>query len=125
MFNQLACTRRDDDTLVALALVSSVSLHRLTSAPLRLDLLAKVDLKYPLGLLFFGNVLLVAHLNNSAEKYVIVSLRASGNALTERRVLLNINATVDMYVSVWALACERLVHWDSESRNRLLVYAFA
>ena len=125
-FYRLACTRREGDTLVALANTSSVQLHRLTSAPLRLDMLSKVDLEYPSpsGLLFFGGVLLVAHWNNSNE-YAIVSLRVSGN-LTEPRVLFNTRAYEGEYLAaVWALACERLVYWDFRSLgHRLLVYAF-
>ena len=117
----LACTRRDGETLVAFAHSSSVSLHRLASVPLRLEWLAEVDLYEPFGLLFSGDVLLVSHTTTNTSEYAIVSLRASGNALTERRVLLDTN---DVEVDAWTLACERLVQWDFIS-NGLLVYAFA
>ena len=87
----LACACSDDETLVAFAKADSVSLHRLTSGPLRLEPLAtSVNLKYPDRLLFCGELLLVADRNRATTgSHAIVSFRATGNALTERRVLLD------------------------------------
>ena len=116
---QLTCTRRDGDTLVAFFRdTSSVYLQRLASLPLRLEPLASVDVTDPWRLLFRGDLLLLAEYYRATELTDIVSLRVSGNALTERRVLLN-----DVCVGLWALAGDRLVLFDWKS-NDLLVYDF-
>ena len=111
---RVACIRRDGDTLVAFSNDTSVSLLRLTSLPLRLVPLASFDLTDPRLLLFREDLLLVADWNKA-----IVSFRASDNALTERRVLLDAQAGVNVHA--WALAGDRLVLWDLWD---LLVYAF-
>ena len=119
----LVCTRRVNDTLVAFSHErTSVSLHRLASLPLRLEPLSRVDLTDPHPfLLFRGDLLLVVDFNSHTDLTDIVSLRVSGNALTERRVLLDAQAGV--HVAFWALAGDRLVLWDGKSKD-LLVYAF-
>ena len=114
-FYKVACTRRDNVTLVALSHDTSVSLLRLTSLPLRLVPLASVSLTVHRRLLFRGDLLLVDDWNR------IVSFRASDNALTERQVLLDAQAGVR--VDSWALASDRLVLWNWKSEE-LLVYAF-
>ena len=113
----LACTRRDNDTLVAFAHYDSVSLQRLTSPLLRLEQIASVKLTEPRHLVFVGDQLLVADLNDDTGKHAIVSLRATGNALSERRVLLNAQRSV--YVSCWTLAGDKLVivEWDSTNQK--------
>ena len=120
-FYDVACTRRGDDTLVAFANShrSRVALKRLVSQQrLRLKRLAKVDITEPLWLLFRGDLLLVADWNSTTKTHTIVSFRASGNALTERRVLLE-----DRFHEFrWALAGERHV---IASLNELLVYEFS
>ena len=116
----VACTRLDGVTLVAFSHVTSVTLHRLTSLPRRLQPLASVGLIDPYRLLFRGDLLLVDDWNRANR---IVSFRASDNALTERRVLLEAQAGVSVLVHAWALAGDRLVLWNWES-GELRVYAF-
>ena len=119
--NGVVCTRRDGVTLVALSHDSSVSLLRLTSLPLRLVPLASVSLTGPERLLFREDLLLVADWNRATLSNAIVSFRVSGNALTERQVLLDAQAGVR--VDSWPLASDRLVLWNWKSEE-LLVYAF-
>ena len=107
-YDRLACTRRDGDTLVAFSHESSVSLHRLAS--LQLEQIATSDELKPHLLLFRGDLLLVADWNPAINKHAIVSFRATGNALTERRVLLDAQHSV--YVDAWALAGDRLFLWN-------------
>ena len=121
-FRKVACARRDGDTLVAFSHSSSVSLQRLASLPLRLERLASVDFTDPHRLLFRGDLLFVTDWNSTSDTHVIVSLRASGNAFTERRVLLDAQPGVGL--GPWALSGDRLVLWDSNSED-LLVYTFA
>ena len=118
---EVACTRRDGVTLVAFSHNTSVSLLRLTSLPLRLVPLASVSLTAPYRLLFREDLLLVADWNKATRKGAIVSFRVSSNALTERRVLIDAQAGIS--VMAWALAGDRLVFWNWESKE-LLVYAF-
>ena len=118
----VACTRRDNDTLVAFSHASSVSLQRLASLPLRLEPLASVDFTAPRRLLFRGDLLLVADWNDTAGKHAIVSFRATDNALTERRVLLDAQRSVN--VRAWTLAGDQLVLTDWMSDD-LHVYDFA
>ena len=127
-FRGLACTRRDNDTLVAIINGASMSLLLLApSLPLRLEPLASVNYlnsrTYPSSLLFRGDLLLVAEWNAITETHDIVSLRASGNeSLTERRLLLEEGKSVG--VRDWTLAGDRLVviewQWDLEWDNLLL-----
>ena len=95
-------------------------LLRLTSLPLRLVPLASVSLTTPHELLFREDLLLVADWNRATHTEEIVSFCASDNALTERRMLLDAQAGVD----VWALASDRLVLWNGEPVEQLLVYVF-
>ena len=120
-FNWFTCTRRDGVPLIAFSHNTSVSLLRLTSLPLHLEPLATVSLNEPRRLLFREDLLLVADWNRATDTGAIVSFRASDNALTERRVLLDALAGVG--VGAWALASDRLVLWNKESEE-LLVYAF-
>ena len=117
----VACTRRDGVTLVAFAHGTSVSLLQLTSLPLRLEPLASVSLTVAHRLLFREDLLLVVDWNRATRTDAIVSFRASYNALTERRVILDTQAGVDL--NAWALASERLVLWNKEQKE-LLVYVF-
>ena len=121
LFHRITCTRRDGVTLVAFTHDSSVFLLRLTLLPLRLVPLANVSLTDSHGLLFREDLLLVADWNRATLTSAIVSIRASDNALTERRVLLDAQAGVR--VEAWALASDRLVLWNGEPEE-LLVYAF-
>ena len=120
-WSNVACTRRDGVTLVAIQNSTSVLLLRLTSLPLHLVPLASVSLSYPIRFLFREDLLLVVDLNFVTLTEEIVSFRASDNALTERRVLLDAQARVIVYA--WALAGDRLVLWDNNSKD-LRVYAF-
>ena len=124
-FRRFACIRRGNDTLIAFAQKSSVSLQRLTSLPLfRIEQVANVFVTNPCHLLFRGDLLLVVDcrwINGQDAVDIMLSFRASGNALTERRVLLDAQAGVS--VGAVALAGDRLVISDSNSGN-LLVYAF-
>ena len=117
----LACTRRDNDTLIATDGGGSVSLQRLATGPLRLEHIAtSQDVAYIFKLLFRGELLLVADwkYENNTHKRIIQSFRATPNALTERRVLLhNVSFFLD-----WTLAGDRLVLADTDSN--LLVYDF-
>ena len=116
----LACSGRGGDTLVALSYRSSVSLQRLASLPLRLEQLASAYFTHPQDLLFRGDLLLVAPWNSITRTDVIASLRVSGNAFTEQRVLLDAQAGVIYFQ--WAIAGDRLVlsNWNDD----LLVYNF-
>ena len=96
----LACTRRGNDTLVAIAHGSSVSLQRLVS--LRLEQIASVNLIDPYWLIFRGELLLVADMDVNIEKHAIISFRAMGNGLTEQQVLLEARSSV--CVREWSLA---------------------
>ena len=118
----VACTRRDGVTLVAFSHNTSVSLLRLTSLPLRLVPLASVSLTEPTRLLFREDLLLVTDWNRANRTDAIVSFRVSGNVLSERRVLLDAQAGLDVNYG-WDLASDRLVLWDWNS-NELRVYAF-
>ena len=120
-FYGLACTRRENDTLVAFGHGSSVSLQRLASSPQRLEPLASVNLAAPWRVLFLEELLLVADWNTSTQEYSIVLFRALGDALTERRVLLK--ALQSVYIFAWTLARDRLVLADLNSGD-LLVYDF-
>ena len=121
-FNEVACSGRDGDTLVALSHERSLTLQRLTGFPLRLEPLAKVELTAPILVQFYGDILIVADFNVATQKHDICSFRWSGNALNERKVLLEAQHSVS--VSTWALVGERLaiVDWDSMD---LLVYDLA
>ena len=125
--NGVACTRRGNDTLVAFAHNSSVSLQRLASRPLRLEPLASVNLTAPWRLLFRGDLLLAADWNRDNVTQAIVSFRATDNALTERRVLRDAQNSV--HVIGWTLAGEKLVvsQWNrtEETSGDLIVYDFA
>ena len=110
----LACIPRDNFTLVAVSHSQSVSLHR----P---EQLARVVLTNPRELVFYKELLLVAHWNSTNGSDAVVSLRASGGALTEKRELLA--AGVNVCVGAWALAGDQLVLWNTSSQD-LLVYAF-
>ena len=120
-FYGVTCTRRDGVTLVAFSHDTSVTLLRLTSLPLRLVPLASVSLTAPGRLRFRGDLLLVADWNDATGSHAIVSFRASDNALTERRVLLDAQAGVR--VGAWALASDRLVLWNWKTEE-LLVYDY-
>ena len=117
----VACTSRGSNTLVAFSHDTSVFLQRLASFPLRLEPLAIVNLTAPRLLLFRGDLLIVADWNRANRTNAIVSFRMSGNALTERRVILDSQAGVCM--GAWALANDRLVLMNWELLE-LLVYAF-
>lgn len=129
---RLACTRRGNDTLVAFTHESSVSLQRvrLASLPLNLehigmigDVFTGADL-----LLFREDLLLVADRDHKVRKHAIVSLRATSNALTVRRVLLDAESSV--HVLDWTLAGGRLVlserkeEFQTTLPGDLLVYDF-
>ena len=125
--NGLACTRRDNDTLVAFSHEKSVSLQRLASLAPRLEQIASFNRTDPTRLLFRGEFLLVAERDLAAKNYSIVSFRATGNALTESRMLLDARGSV--YVGAWAFAGDRLVvsEWNMAdwTTGDLLVYHFA
>ena len=61
VFNTFACTNRVGDTLVALSHASLVSVQPLASLSQSHDILASVDFTNPDGLLFRGDLMLVAH----------------------------------------------------------------
>ena len=114
---RLACTRRDNDTLVAIAHTNWGSLQRLVTGPLRLEHIAtSLDIRahwldknhgVRLPMLFRGELLVVADYEGRA----IVSFRATNNALTERQVLFNHSSVVrDL-----TLAGDRLVLADTDS----------
>ena len=96
---------------------------RLISFPLSLEPLESVDLAdaYNSRLLFHRDLLLVADWNSINETHSIVSLGTSDNGLTERRVLLDAQHSVQ--VDAWALANDQLLLWDSKSGD-LLEYGF-
>ena len=119
--DDLACTRRDGVTLVAVSYDNSVSLLRLTSLPLRLEPLASVNLTKPYRLLFRGDLLLVNSWNHTTRSNACGAFRVSGNELTEWRVLLVYEVGVSVHY--WALAGDRLVFWNDKSEE-LCVYAF-
>ena len=125
----LACTRRENDTLVAFAHDSSVSLQRLASIPLRLKPLARLtSLTAPWRLLFREELLLVADMDWTTNTHAIVSVRTTGNALTELRVLLDAQKSV--YVFDLTLAGDRLVLAEKNletfeyKAGNLFVYVF-
>ena len=121
----LACTRIGDDTYVALSLpeASLVTLHRLVwPSPTPSHSLANFTLTTPTGLLFRRDLLLVSDSNSTTRSHGIVSVRTSGGALSEKRVLLT--AADHIAVLAWTLAGDRLVLWDLNSGD-LLIYAFA
>ena len=122
VFNGFACTRRGNDTLVAFAHDSSVSLWRLAALPLRLEPLASVNITDPWQLLFRGDLLLVDDWSSATRTNDIVSFRVAENALSERRVLLN-SQEAGFDFGRWALLGERIVlsAWNDA---RLLVYDF-
>ena len=117
-FWRLACTRRNVDTLIAFSHETSVSLLRLTSQRLRLEPLASLSLTAPRRLLFREDRLLVADWKSATNTHAIVSFRATDNALTERRVLLDAQAGVD--VNVLALAGDRLILFNSRLEEILV-----
>ena len=124
----LACTRQADDILVAVGHSFSVSLQRLTSNPLGIEPILNATSKHQSTwtqqLLFRGELLLAAHYVDL--KYVIVSFRATLNALTARRVLFN--AGDNGYHLDWTIAGDQLVtayfNYFTASFNSLLVYDF-
>ena len=124
-----ACTRRGNDTLVALPQWPSVSLQQLATHPLQhLKQLATSDvLTSPQFVLFRGELLLVADWNFDTKTHAIVSLHQMGNALAEQRVLLEAKRSVN--VNFWTLSGDRLVvsEWNEMARKSgdLYVYDFA
>ena len=118
-FNTFACTNRDGDTLVALSHETWVSVQPLASLPQSHVPLASVDFTDSDGLLFRGDLMLVADWNSDTDTHAIVSLRASGNALKEWQVLLD--AETSVWVWAWALAGDKLVLYDHVSGD-LLIY---
>ena len=115
-FFGLACICRDGETLVAFSHRNSTFLH------LSLKPLAHVELTDTYQIIFRREHLLVADWNSVIKSHAIVSFRASGGALSEKKELLAANDSV--LVFVWALTGDRLVLWDSISGD-LLVYTFA
>ena len=129
-FYGFSCTRRDNDTYIALTHASSVSLHRLVSSqPLQLVELANFTLFEPKRslphkdlMLFLGARLLVANYNENTQTHAIVTLRASENALTDKRIVnLDSGNDAGVQVNAWTLAGDRLVLWGSNSKS-LYVY---
>ena len=120
-FRWVACTRRGNDTLVAFAHESSVSLQRLAALPLRLERLANVNVNVTNPKpFFFRDLLLVVEYSVFSKTYAIESFRVTDNALIERRVLLDAQAAVG--IRGWALAGEQLVIMTP---NEFLVYEFS
>ena len=119
---ELACIRRDGNTLVAFSHTKSTSLHRLTPLQMSLKPLDSVELTDPYKIVFYGEQLLVAHWNTQTKSHAIVSFRESGGALSEKKEMLAANDSV--LVGDWALAGDRLVLWNYISGD-LHVYAFA
>ena len=68
---------------------------------------------------------MVADWNKHTDSPAIVSFRASGSALSEKRVLLPAAAITEggIEVAAWAIDGDRLVLWDKVSGD-LLLYAF-
>ena len=122
----LACKSIGDDTYVALSLYYSslVTLHRLVWPSLTLDPIAKITFNKPMWLLFLKDMLLLSSWNSTTKSDAIVSIRASGGARSEKRVLLTAAAEPRIDVAAWALAGDRLVLSDDKTRD-LLIYAFA
>ena len=124
---RIACTRIINDTYVALTRhnKTQVTMNRLvwplTPSYEDLDVITG---KYSRRLLFRGDLLLVADWNSTTNSHAIVSLRSSGGALSEKRVLFDATLEDRIEVCAWALAGDRLVLWDYFSRD-LLIYAFA
>ena len=117
----LACTRREDDMLIAFSHPRTVVLQRLVPLPLHLELLAtRDDITDPGRLLFRGDMLLIAD-TPFARPLAIISLRVSGNALTDRRILLEDENSI--FLGDWALAGDQLLLSDFISKD-LLVYDF-
>ena len=122
--NGLACTRRENDTLVALSNRTSVSLQRLPSESdtLRLEPVdTSVGINAPHHLIFCGELLLVADWKTSNERHAIFSLRATNDGLTQWQVLFDAHNSVDF--SDWAIADNRLVLFDRDC-GCLRVYFF-
>ena len=117
----LACTRRDNDTLVAYSHGTSVYLQRLDSLPLRVLPLANVNLTYPSELLFRGELLLVEDWKQAVKKDDIYLFRVTRNALIEGRVLLDTQSPVSVAVYDWTFAGDRLVvaEWKEVNRGAL------
>ena len=111
----LACTRRGNNTYVAFAHVSLVSLYLLESQSLLFKPLASFTLEKPHLLLFCGDLLLVADWNETTKTPAIVSLRAFGKGLN---VLLDADAGIE--VGAWAIAGDRLVLWNQKSKHLLV-----
>ena len=109
-FQGIACTFLDEDTLVAFSQETSVSLQRLES--MRLETVYQIGLNDTRRLLFFGDLLIVADKTGA-----IMSVRASDKTLTEKRVLLDAQASVSE--CAWTLAGDRLVLSDSNLNTRM------
>ena len=117
----LACTRRGNDTLVAFAHASSVSLQRLTRG--------NSESNNPPQILFRDGLLLVADWNSATRTQAIVSFSATGNRAHWRRVLLDNQLSSNAVVGQWALAGDRLIvsewKWSYNwAQGDLLVYKF-
>ena len=122
LYAKLTCTGYGNVTLVAFAHYASVSLQWLphASVPLRFEPIANVAFSSPSSLR--EDLLLVAYMNMTSQSHAVVSLRLSGSALTDRRVLLDVPA--DVLACAWALSGDRLVLWDVKPWH-LRVYTFA
>ena len=83
---------------------------------------SEVDFTVPHQLLFCGKLLLVADWTDATRSHAIVSFRASGDALTERRVLLDAQHNVAVFD--WTFAGDRLVLLGVEHFGDLLVHDF-
>lgn len=114
-----ACTKLDDETLIAFSHELSVSLYRLVDS--RLEPLSNVLIGDTLGLAFRGNMLIATHMNKSTENREIVSLTVSKGQLTSQRTLLVPDR--DIQIDNMIVTEERLVVVDLKS-NDLLVYTF-
>lgn len=123
-FEHFACTRLNDEILVACSHAKSVSLHRLVDpveGALELESLSDIEVTHPYELLFRRDLLLVVDRNDEAEKDAIESFLVTGGRLVRRRRLLDSNAGV--VVAAWCTVSDQLVILDEES-NDLLVYVF-
>ena len=121
-FSDVACSGRDGYKLVSISLERYLTLWRLSGDPLRLEQLATVELNPPILVQFYGDLLFVAEFNVATQKHDISSFRSSGNALNERKMLLEAQHGVS--VGAWALTGKRLVIVDWDSKD-LLSYTFA
>ena len=128
----IACTHISDETYVAFSSseASLVTLHRLVwSLPTPNHGVCKHQKTFrtfqkPWRLLFRGDLLQVSDWKSTTRSHAIVPLRASGGELSENRALLAASAENRIDVRAWALAGDRLVLWDKNSRD-LLIYAIA